>query len=430
MERFFGLQKPSPQPRTKTGFADLLHELGCLYEKMIEQRREDVAKFELLGAKDDPLFDVDCSRRANAFKIASKNISTHDAPEELTEDSLALYTNLVGINNSVIALMEEYITKGEIRLLHGLRAMTGGVDYQEGNVFGGFLNIMKGFHQGLVIGFKTRDLDEMDDAGEEYAGTEDEKDDDAKWFRGLSKAWRLKLKSHYDEQMKKSLREMPGSKQLTTQVSKTGLGKVSDLISDEVEEKVEDLLCDMHDLELDADNTYGTSLRTIIDRFWPADFDYGIDEKSDIYARYGQIMVKHGYAEYAHDYYQERMAELRLVQHIYEGSVRVKEIDGLDPLTDDENVDIDRERDIGLLHSSTSAPGSEKITAIMKRHDDFANELDEAEEMCASRRRVSLDLEDTLRVDLPCERDRNEAMNEQDEIEQIQGSRRRVSLDL
>ena len=66
----------------------------------------------------------------------------------------------------------------------------------------------------------------------------------------------------------------------------------------------------------------------------------------------------------------------------------------------------------------------------MKRRDDFANELDEAEEMCASRRRVSLDLEDTLRVDLPCERDRNEAMNEQDEIEQIQGSRRRVSLDL
>ena len=39
------------------------------------------------------------------------------------------------------------------------------------------------------------------------------------------------------------------------------------------------------------------------------------------------------------------MAELRLVQDIYDGSVRVKEIDGLDPLTDDENVDIDGERD-------------------------------------------------------------------------------------
>ena len=59
----------------------------------------------------------------------------------------------------------------------------------------------------------------------------------------------------------------------------------------------------------------------------------------------GQIMVKHGYAEYAYDYYQERMAELRLVQDIYDGSVRVKEIDGLDPLSDDENVDIDGERD-------------------------------------------------------------------------------------
>jgi len=52
--------------------------------------------------------------------------------------------------------------------------------------------------------------------------------------------------------------------------------------------------------------------------------------------------------------------------------------------------------------------------AIMERHDDFANELDEAEEMTASRRRVSLDLDDTLRVDLPCERDRNEAINELD----------------
>ena len=259
---------------------------------MIEQRREDVAKFEWLGPKDDPAFDVDCSRRANAFKIASKNISTRDAPEEQRRTASALYTNWAGINNSVIALMEEYITKGEIRLLHGLRAMTGGVDYQEGNVFEGFLNIMKGFHQGLVIGFKTLDLDEMDDAGEEYAGTEDEKDNDAKWFRGLSKAWRLKLKNYYDEQSKKSLREI----------------------------------------------IFGTD--------------------------------------------------------------------------------------------STPAPGSEKFTAIISGHDDFANELDEAEEMSASRRRVSLDLQDTLRVDLPCERDRNEAINEQDEIEQIQGSRRRVSLDL
>jgi len=64
--------------------------------------------------------------------------------------------------------------------------------------------------------------------------------------------------------------------------------------------------------------------------------------------------------------------------------------------------------------------------AIMNRHDDFANELDEAEEMTASRRRVSLDLCDTFRVDLPCERDRDE----HDEAEQIEASRRRVSLDL
>ena len=51
-----------------------------------------------------------------------------------------------------------------------------------------------------------------------------------------------------------------------------------------------------------------------------------------------------------------------------------------------------------LITLEDPAPGSEKkITAIMKRHDDFANELDEAEEMSASRRRVSLDLDDTLR---------------------------------
>jgi len=50
-----------------------------------------------------------------------------------------------------------------------------------------------------------------------------------------------------------------------------------------------------------------------------------------------------------------------------------------------------------LITLEDPAPGSEKITAIMKLHDDFANELDEAIEMSASRRRVSLDLDDTLR---------------------------------
>tara|TARA_B110000003_G_C16295408_1_gene396625 strand:- start:138 stop:395 length:258 start_codon:yes stop_codon:yes gene_type:complete len=44
------------------------------------------------------------------------------------------------------------------------------------------------------------DLDAMDEAGELYTGTEDEKDKDAEWFRGLSKQWRLKLKSYYEEQ--------------------------------------------------------------------------------------------------------------------------------------------------------------------------------------------------------------------------------------
>ena len=74
----------------------------------------------------------------------------------------------------------------------------------------------------------------------------------------------------------------------------------------------------------------------------------------------------------------------------------------------------------------------------MKRHDDFANELDEAEEYTASRRRISLDLHDTLHVDLPCEQNENEAIlkrhddfaNELDEAEEISASRRRVSLDL
>lgn len=135
----------------------------------------------------------------------------------------------------------------------------------------------------------------------------------------------------------------------TTQVSKTGLGKVSDLISDKVKEKVEYLLCDMHDLELrEKKRNKLTSFGTIINktlRFLDKFVDTSIDEKSDIYAQYARIMVKHGYAEYAHDYYHELMAVLRLLQDIYDGSVRVKEIDGLDPLTDDENVDIELERE-------------------------------------------------------------------------------------
>ena len=141
----------------------------------------------------------------------------------------------------------------------------------------------------------------------------------------------------------------------TTQVSKTGLGKVSDLISDKVKEKVEYLLCDMHDLELEEKKKrekeknkltrFGTIINKTVrflDKYFP---DEPIDEKFDGYVDFFNIMQKHGYAEYAHDYYEERMAELRLVQDIYDGAVRVKEIDGLDPLTDDENVDIDGERD-------------------------------------------------------------------------------------
>ena len=141
----------------------------------------------------------------------------------------------------------------------------------------------------------------------------------------------------------------------TTQESKTGLGKVSDLISDKVKEKVEYLLCDMYDLELEEKKKkekeknkltrFGTIINKTVrflDKYCP---DNTIDRKSDFYAQYGRIMVKHGYAEYAHDYHQERMAVMRLSQDIYDGSVRVKEIDGLDPLTDDENVDIDGERD-------------------------------------------------------------------------------------
>ena len=141
----------------------------------------------------------------------------------------------------------------------------------------------------------------------------------------------------------------------TTQVSKTGLGKVSDLISDKVKEKVEDLLLDMHDLELEEKKKrekeknkltrFGTIINKTVrflDKYFP---DEPIDEKFDGYVDFFNIMQKHGYAEYAHDYYEERMAELRLVQDIYDGAVRVKEIDGLDPLTDDENVDIDGERD-------------------------------------------------------------------------------------
>ena len=276
MEGFFGSKKPSPRPRTKTGFADLLHELGCLYEKLIELHREDHGLHRPTGDEMvDPEFEIRCSRRANTFKNASKKILTHDAPAELTEDNLVLYTDLVEINNSVIALMEEYIAKGKIGLLHNLRVLTGDKGSRAGTLWGVFNSVtsrMSAFDKEL-------DLDEIDDAGEEYAGTEDEKDKDAMWFRELSKRWRLKLKCYYEQEIKCHLREQ----------------------------------------------IFGTD--------------------------------------------------------------------------------------------STPAPGSEKITAIMKRHDDFANELDEAEEMCASRRRVSLDLDDTLRVDLPCERDRNEAINEQDEID-------------
>ena len=131
----------------------------------------------------------------------------------------------------------------------------------------------------------------------------------------------------------------------TTQVSKTGLGKVSDLISYKVKEKVEYLLCDMHDLELEEKEQkkpFGTFPSFKLSSFWTI---ISKNEKSDFYAQYGQIMVKHGYAEYAHDYYHERMAVLRLLQDIYDGSVRVKEIDGLDPLTHEENVDIELERE-------------------------------------------------------------------------------------
>ena len=97
----------------------------------------------------------------------------------------------------------------------------------------------------------------------------------------------------------------------------------------------------------------------------------------------------------------------------------------------------------GIGEGGTSR--QERDEAIVKRHDDFANELDEAEEYTASRRRISLDLHDTLHVDLPCEQNdlpceqnENEAIlkrhddfaNELDEAEEISASRRRVSLDL
>lgn len=198
-------------PRTKTGFADLLHELGCLHEKMIELRRGD-------ALLDDPQFEVDCIRRANALKVASEHILTHDAPAELTEDSPVLYIDLVGINNSVIALMEEYIANGEIGLLNFLRAHVSEVtrniseDVSEaGNLLGLPFAIIKGACQGVRMADldeRMADLDAMDEAGELYTGTEDEKDKDAEWFRGLSKQWRLKLKNYHEEQMKKYLREV------------------------------------------------------------------------------------------------------------------------------------------------------------------------------------------------------------------------------
>ena len=94
----------------------------------------------------------------------------------------------------------------------------------------------------------------------------------------------------------------------TTQESKTGLGKVSDLISDKVKEKVEYLLCDMHDLELEEKEQkkpFGTFPSFKLSSFWTIIsktlLRTDIDEKSDFYAQYGQIMVKHGYAEYAYD---------------------------------------------------------------------------------------------------------------------------------
>ena len=72
MEGFFGSKKPSPMPRTKTGFADLLHELGCLYEKLIELHREDHGLHLPAGDEMvDPEFENRCSRRANTFKTVS-----------------------------------------------------------------------------------------------------------------------------------------------------------------------------------------------------------------------------------------------------------------------------------------------------------------------------------------------------------------------
>ena len=152
----------------------------------------------------DPEFEIRCSRRANTFKNASKKILTHDAPAELTEDNLVLYTDLVEINNSVIALMEEYIAKGKIGLLHNLRVLTGD---DKGSRAGTLWGVFNSVTSRMSAFGKEIYLDEIDDAGEEYAGTEDEKYKDAMWFMGLSKQWRLKLKSYYEQEIKYHLRE-------------------------------------------------------------------------------------------------------------------------------------------------------------------------------------------------------------------------------
>ena len=78
----------------------------------------------------------------------------------------------------------------------------------------------------------------------------------------------------------------------TTQESKTGLGQVSDLISDKVKEKVEYLLCDMHDLELEEKEQkkpFGTFPSFKLSSFWTIISETllrtDIDEKSDFYAQ-------------------------------------------------------------------------------------------------------------------------------------------------
>ena len=90
--------------RTKQGFAVLLLELADLYDKT--------------GSS----LELTMKLQAKAWRVASQKIATHDAPEELTEDSPRSYERVRGVGEGAIMLLKQYIRTGTVNELENLKA--------------------------------------------------------------------------------------------------------------------------------------------------------------------------------------------------------------------------------------------------------------------------------------------------------------------